>query len=158
MYIEADYREYIPLEDFELGWRFEATHNPEILPEDKKCIFALSETESKRLNKIIDYYEAESNLHGKYIETGWFMANAENDAKVERFRVLVGQYLHPFEEDLIISWSRRTALKTTKAIFLKYWDDFLYPGSDNVTVISQQCNWILFYSHYEVADIWLKNK
>ena len=121
-------------------------------------IFALSENESKRLNKIIDYYEIESNRIGKYLETDWFSANSENEDKIERFRNQVENYLKPFDEDVIISWERKLTLKTTKKIFIKYWTDFLYPSSDDVTIISERTNWILFYNHCEVANIWIKSE
>lgn len=158
MNIQIDKREIIPLNDFELGWRFDKGHNSDISDYDKKEILALSENESKRLNKVIDYYEIESNRIGKYLETDWFSANSENKDKVERFRNQVEKYLKPFNEDIIISWERKLTLKTKKNIFIKYWTDFLYPGSDDVTIISERTNWILFYNHCEVANIWIKNK
>jgi predicted ATP-grasp superfamily ATP-dependent carboligase len=156
--IQIDKREIIPLSDFELGWRFDKGHNSDISDYDKKEIFALSENESKRLNKVIGHYEVESNRIGKYLETDWFSANSENDDKVERFRNQVENYLKPFNEDIIISWERKLTLKTTKNIFIKYWTDFLYPSSDDVTIISEKTNWILFYNHCEVANIWIKNQ
>lgn len=158
MNIQIDKREIIPLSDFELGWRFDKVHNSDISDYDKQEILALSENESKRLNKVIDYYEIESNRIGKYLETDWFSANSENEDKVERFRNQVENYLKPFNEDIIISWERKLTLKTTKKIFIKYWTDFLYPCSDDVTIISEKTNWILFYNHCEVANIWIKNK
>ncbi len=158
MNIQIDKREIIPLSDFELGWRFDKGHNSDISDHDKKEIFALSENESKRLNKVIDYYEVESNRIGKYLETYWFSANSENDDKVERFRNQVENYLRPFDEDIIISWERKLTLKTTKNIFIKYWTDFLYPSSDDVTIISEKTNWILFYNHCEAANIRIKNQ
>lgn len=144
------------MNDFELGWRFDKVHNPDITDNDKKEILALSQNESKRLNKTIDYYEIESNRIGKYIETDWFYAGSENEEKIERFRNQLKTKLNLFDEDLIISWERKVTLKTTKEIFLKYWSDFLYPSSDDVTIISEKTNWILFYRHFEVANIWIK--
>jgi len=71
MNITIDHSEIISLETFELGWRFDKIHNGEITPEEKKLILALSSTESKRLNKIIDYYENPTNRAEKYTETNW---------------------------------------------------------------------------------------
>lgn len=150
-------REIIPLNDFELGWRFERLHSP-ISNNDRKEILALSETESKKLNKVIDYYENESNRIGKYLDKDWFSASSENEEKIERFTSQVRTYLNAFNEDLIISWGRKLTVKTTKEIFLKYWTDFLYPSSDDVTIISEKANWILFYRHFEVANIWIKDE
>ena len=155
MNIKIDFREIIPLENFELGWRFDKTHNPDISESEKELILALSEDESKRLNKIIDFFENENYLKDKYSETDWMSANSENQEKVERFRNQLELILKPWNEDILISWQRKTVLKTTKEIFLKYWTDFLYAGSDDVTVISEKTNWILFYRHFEVANVWI---
>lgn len=95
MNIQIDKREIITLSDFELGWRFDKYHNSDISDYDKKEILALSEIESKRFNKVIDYYEIESNRIGKYLETDWFSASSENEDKVEGFRNQVGNYLKP---------------------------------------------------------------
>lgn len=120
--IQIDKKEIIPLSDFALGWRFDKVNNSDISDYDKNEIFALSENESKRLNKIIDYYEIESNRIGKYLETDWFSANSENEGKIEKFRNQVETYLQPFNEDLIVSWERKLTVKTTKKIFLEILD------------------------------------
>ena len=154
MNIEIDSIEIIPLEKFELGWRFDKTNNPDVSESEKDLILALSEDESKRLNKIIDFFENENYLKDKYSETDWMSASSENQQKVERFRNQLEIVLTPWNEDILISWQRKIVLKTTKEIFLKYWTDFLYPGSDDVTIISEKTHWILFYKHFEVANVW----
>jgi len=152
--IEIDIREIIPLENFELGWRFDKTHNPDISESEKELILALSEDESKRLNKIIAFFGNENYLDDKYSETDWMSASSENQEKVEKFRNQLEVILRPWNEDILVSWQRKTVLKTTKEIFLKYWTDFLYASSDNVIIISKKTNWILFYRHFEVANVW----
>ena len=154
MNIEIDSIEIIPLENFELGWRFDKTHNSDISESEKALILALSEEESKRLNKIIAFFENEDYLEDKYSETDWMSASSENQEKIEKFRSQLEIILKPWSEDVLISWQRKTVLKTTKEIFLKYWDDFLYAGSDDVTIISEKTNWILFYKHFEVVNVW----
>ena len=158
MDIKIDNKEIITFKDFDLGWRFSKSHNSDISEEELKQILPLSETESKRLNKVIDFYEIESNRIFNYQQTDWFRSSQENDEKIENFRSNLAQKLSKFDEDLIISWNRKTTLKTSKTIFLKYWTDFLYPSSDDVTIISEKTNWILFFTHYEVSNLWIKKK
>lgn len=158
MNITIDHSEIISLETFELGWRFDKIHNGEITPEEKKLILALSSTESKRVNKIIDYYENPSNRVRQYTETNWFSAHSETQEKEDRFRKKIENYLMPYTNNLIVSWNRKTVLQTSKSIFQKYLTDFLYPGSDDVTIVSVDLNWILFYHHTEVANFWTKNQ
>lgn len=158
MNIVIDDREIIPLNDFELGWRFEKTHCPDISESEKKQIRPVSEMESKRLNKVIDYFENENNLRNNYTQSDWISANAENDEKIERFRKMLEIALEKCNEDLILTWNRNTTLITTKDIFIKYWSDFLYPSSDDVTIISEKTNWVIFYQHFEVVNIWKRIK
>ncbi|MBU2930263.1 DUF2947 family protein [Winogradskyella psychrotolerans] len=156
MNIEVDDREIVPLNEFELGWRFEKTHSPDISESEKKQILPVSEMESKRLNKVIDYFEQEYNLREKFTQTDWISANAESDEKIERFRNQLELTLEKWDEKIIITWHRNITLKTTKEIFIKYWTDFLYPSSDDVTLISEKTNWVMFYRHFEVVNIWVR--
>ena len=158
MDIKIDNREIIDLTDFELAWRFEKTHCPEILESEKKQIQPVSEMESKRLNKVIDYFENENILRDNYTQSDWISANAENDDKIERFRKQLEIILEKCDEKLILTWHRNITLKTSKEIFIKYWSHFLYPSSDDVIIISDKTNWVIFYRHFEVANIWERKK
>lgn len=158
MNITIDRTEIISLEAFELGWQFDKIQNSEITTDEKKLILALSPTESKRVNKIIDYYENPTNRAKKYTETNWFSAHSETAEKEERFRKKIENYLMPYNGDLIVSWNRKTVEQTSKSLFQKYLTDFLYPSSDDVTIVSVDLSWILFYHHTEVANFWTKNQ
>ena len=157
MDIKIDIREIIELKDFELGWRFEKTHNSGISEREKSLINPVSEMESKRLTKVIDYFENENILRDNYTQSDWISANAENDEKIERFRKVLEIALEKCNEELFLTWHRTITLKTTKEIFIKYWSDFLYSSSDDVTIISEKTNWVIFYRHFEVANIWKRN-
>lgn len=156
MRIEIDENEVISLDSFELNWRWDDVHNPNISKSEKAQIKPISEFESKRLNKVIDYFEIEDNLNKDYNQTDWISANCENEEKINSFRKKLCRNLKPWNENVIISWNRRTTLKTTKEIFVKYWDDFCYPSSDNVTIISEATNWIMIYNHIAIAKFWTK--
>ena len=158
MNIEIDHKEIIALNEFELGWRFEKTHCPDISDSEKKQIQPVSEIESKRLNKVIDYFEQEYNLREKYIQTDWISANSESKEKIDKFRNQLESTLEKWDEGIIITWHRNITLKTSKKVFLKYWTDFLYPSTDDVTLISEKTNWVMLYNHVEVANIWTKNQ
>ncbi|MBC5775276.1 hypothetical protein H8S95_14450 [Pontibacter sp. KCTC 32443] len=158
MNIEIDNKEVIPLRDFKLTWRWEKTHNPEITETEKVQIEPVSEAESKRLNKIIDFFEKEDNLNMSFIPTDWISASSENNEKIEQFRSKLTSIIEQWDERVIVTWDRTTTLRTSKEIFLKYWDDFCYPSSDDVTIISEKTNWVMFYNHIGIAKIWTKEK
>lgn len=156
MKIEIDIKEIIPITEFELNWRWDKTHNSTITPIEIEQIQPVSKTESRRLNKVIDYFESIDNLRRQYKETDWISANSESDIKIEEFRNRLISLLKPWNEDVIVTWNRTTTLRTTKEIFIKYWDNFCYTSSDDVTIISEETNWIMFFSHFGVANIWSK--
>ena len=52
-------------------------------------------------------------------------------------------------EDVIVSWQPDTAIKTTSELFIKYWDEFCYPASDDVSVWPVSESWVLHFWHYE---------
>ncbi|MEM1326728.1 MAG: hypothetical protein AAGI23_12275 [Bacteroidota bacterium] len=158
MIIQVDNKEIIPLKEFELSWRWKRTHNPDISSSELEQIMPVSEIESRRLNKVIDYFEYEENLRKSYSQSDWMSANSETDTHVKRFQEELFSRLGDSEEYVIITWDRTTTLQTTKALFVKYWYDFCYPSSDDVTVISDNTRWVLFFRHEQIANFWIKNE
>lgn len=158
MKIEIDTHEIIPFEDFELNWRWDDFHNPDISLEDKGQIKPLSIVESKRINKVIDYFKSESNLLKSFEQTDWFRASSETKESIDKFSNDFKELTKDYVENLFISWNRSTCIYTTKEIFIKYWDDFCYPSSDNITIISELTNWVYFYNHIEVGQFWKRKK
>jgi len=154
MKIEFDIKEIIPFENFNLNWRWDFAHNPTMSTEEREQIKTFSEIESKRLNKVIDYYESEYNLRKSFESTDWFLSSSETELKKKKFADNFRQLSQNYNENLFISWNRTTCVYTTKEIFIKYWDDFCYPSSDDLTIISEFTNWVYFYRHYEVGIFW----
>ena len=158
MKIELDTNEIISFDDFELNWRWDDIHNPDISIDDKGQIKPLSIQESKRISKIIDYFELESHLHKSFEPTDWIRASSETIDSIEKFSNDFKNLTQYYNENLFISWNRTTCIYTTKDIFIKYWVDFCYPGSDDITIISELTNWVYFYNHIEVGRFWKRKK
>lgn len=158
MKLSVNKKEIIQLSDFELSWRWQKSHNKFITEKEKSLLSPLSEIESKRLFKAIEHWKHKIKINDDYSESDWMMASSESDLKVKEFRVKLEKSLNAYKENVIINWDRRTTLLTTKNIFTKYWDDFCYPSSDDTTIISTELNWLIEFSHYEVANIWTTNE
>ncbi|BDD12070.1 hypothetical protein FUAX_45020 (plasmid) [Fulvitalea axinellae] len=156
MKIEIKDEEVIPLSDFELNWRWDKIHNSRISIEELKEIQPLSHDTSKKLFKVASYFESELDLRNDYTSSDWIRASSESDDHTKEFRKKLSKLLKNWNEDLIVCWDKKTSLKTNKEIFLKYWDDFCYPSSDDLIILSVKTNWILIYNHIEVAKIWMK--
>jgi hypothetical protein len=158
MKIELNTEEIIPFDDFELSWRWDNIHNPDISLEEKGLIKPLSVQESKRINKVIDYFELESNLHNTFEPTDWIRASSETKDSIDKFSNDFQLLTHDYDESLFIAWNRSTCVYTKKEIFIKFWDDFCYPSSDDITIISELTNWVYFYNHIEVGRFWKRKK
>jgi hypothetical protein len=158
MKIELDTNGIISFEKFELNWRWNNIHNPDISTEEKEQIKPLSIQESKRINKVIDYFESESNLYKSFEPTDWIRASSETKDSIDKFSNHFKELTQDYNENLFISWNRSTCIYTTKEIFIKFWDDFCYPGSDDITIISELTNWVYFYNHIEVGRFWKRKK
>lgn len=158
MKIELNTNEIIRFDDFELSWRWDNIHNPDISLDEKRQIKPLSVQESKRINKVINFFESESNLRNTFEPTDWIRASSETKNSIDKFANEFQQLTHDFNENLFISWNRSTCIYTTKEIFIKFWDDFCYPSSDDITIISELTNWVYFYNHIEVGRFWKKNR
>jgi len=156
MKIELNSNEIISLDDFKLGWRWDNIHNSGILPEDKIQLKPLSITESKSLYKVINFFQSENNLSNGFQPYGWILASSESKDSTERFSNYIQELTRNHDENIFISWNRSTCLYTSKDIFIKYWDDFCYPSSDDITIISELTNWVYFYNHIEVGQFWMR--
>lgn len=55
-------------------------------------------------------------------------------------------------QTVIVSWNERVATLVEWKVFCKYWNDFCYPASDDVTIFPLSEEWILLYSHEECFD------
>ena len=53
------------------------------------------------------------------------------------------------EAEVILSWAPEVALRTSWAIFAKYWKEFCYPSSDDLVVFPSSGEWVLLYHHEE---------
>jgi len=158
MKIDLNLNEIIALDDFELGWRWDTLHNTGISTEDKIQLKPLSITESKSLYKIINFFESESNLSNGFQPSGWILASSETKESTDKFSNYFQELTRNYKENIFISWNRSTCLYTTKDIFIRNWDDFCYPSSDDITIISELTNWVYFYNHIEVGQFWSRNQ
>ncbi len=154
MIIVPNLNETIGLNEFSLAWRWDNNHNPTIDLEELELIKPFNETEAKRLNKIIDFYENPENLKRDFVESDWLSANSETVEKKKKFADEISELTAEGYENVFISWNRSTCVYMPLKIFIKYWDDFCYPGSDDVTILSEYANWVLFYNHIEVCKFW----
>jgi hypothetical protein len=147
MFSDSDFQ---PLDSFELCWRW-TEHNPNISSDELKHIRPLSEEKALHVwKRSLDFIE-DGDI---YPSTKLFEDIVEvNTSEVDEDEIhhWLNHKVPGETEPIVVSWFPTVAVVTEWSLFVKYWDDFCYPGSDDVSVwpyVSEA--WSLLYFHEEV--------
>ena len=137
-------KDYIPFHSFSMKWRFtDPKYNVlpkkelmQVRPLTKKTSFHLHQYTIaffKNFQLDIDQFESIEKLETPY----------------ENFLIMEWLWSKIPEENkkIIISWDNENSVVTNRKIFCKYWDDFCYPGSDDVIIMSFDGKWLMHYFH-----------
>jgi hypothetical protein len=138
--IEFHSDDFRPLAEFPLRWRWtEARGN--VLPEsDLARIRPLTTVRAAALAPHAAYLCDERRDLPKWM-------NADEDARNVEVQL---RALHIDPRDrVVVSWDDETAVVTDWDLFCRYWDDFCYAASDDVTVFALSGEWVLCYDHSE---------
>jgi hypothetical protein len=144
--------EYSVLEEFPYKWRWiDPKYN--VLPEHElKMIFPLAEKSSE----LLFYHALKYSQDWEYrLSEDLFYDIVSIDAKVisddadiEGIRTWLLNHLPKDNPEIFISWQPDTAVRTNVNLFVRYWDDFCYPG-DDVAIFPLSEEWVLLYWHEE---------
>jgi len=146
---------YRSIDDFPLKWRFTDPKYVKLSDAHLAQVRPLDETSSKDLWSYI----LESNLHGNDpFREGFFQSvesisipNSERDYAEEDARIRKWLYrcAFPFDKRVLLSWQPDLAVETTWTMLVKYWSDFYYQMSDDLTVCDESLQWALLFHHEE---------
>jgi hypothetical protein len=142
--LNLDPANFVPIEQFVLRWRWtDSRYN--LLPADR-----LAQIRPLEASKAAEL-DAAARLAADPIPStaAAFDSSTDQDA-----REWLARTLPTTATSVLVSWSRDTAVQTTLDLFIKYWDDFCYPSSDDVVVVPPAGDWVLRYTHYEIMYFW----
>lgn len=122
------------IKEFELSWRWTQESHTVIPENDLFLIQPLS------LDSAIQVFESANKL----------LSSTKVESKGLTIQHIEFLKSNLTEEPIIISWGKETAVKTNTVIFIKYFDDFCYPSSDDITIYPTSKSWCLTYQHFEV--------
>lgn len=148
--IEVEEHDYTDLDSFPQKWRWTDVQWNLLPPDVLTNIRPLSRRKALEVNEQARLFHPDEGF-----VPGSFDLVAQLDIvgmhyDAQQVREWLRQYLPAREERLIVSWDYENAVVTTVAILCEYWDDFCYPGSDDVVVSPFSDEWMLFYWHEEV--------
>lgn len=137
----------IEMEDFKLKWRFTDSTWNELTEDHLNQIIPLSNTGAKEISKIIK--NAGTSLNIPFTHN--YFKTIDKVKLLENNEQIIKKWLYsrciPFQEEIILYWDDETAALTNWNIFVKYYDDFFYGGSDDLEVFSESLSWMLLCFH-----------
>ncbi len=141
--------DFLPFEEFPLRWRFTEERYNRLPPEDLVLIRPLSKHRATEFCQYSMKYDSNASLQESEfnsIESFTVSNNEEETRNWLRARPV------NFNTQVVVSWDHTNCVITLWRVFCEYWDDFCYPGSDDVSVWSPEEDWCLNYHHYEVLS------
>jgi hypothetical protein len=142
---EIPTHKFIPLPQFKLAWRWT---NPKyaVLPADVlKQIRPLTGTSAQDIakNGKVQWRRGDPSVGLRTASKGkTFKADEHAAATFEKLPI-------KDQVEIFVFWNDDTAVITTWGVFAHYWDDFCYPGGEDMLIWSEGATWSLSYSHEE---------
>jgi hypothetical protein len=141
--------DFIPLHKFNLKWRFTEEKYNQLPEEDLSLIQPLSKRKAVELNRYSRKYFGKAVLLKSKFSTVESLKISDDHEAARNW--LEKKRINP-ETRVVVSWDNTDCVITSWRIFLKYWDDFCYPSSDDVLVWSSTEDWILYYCHEDIFE------
>jgi hypothetical protein len=137
------------MEQFALKWRFTDPRYRALPPVHLEQVKPLSSESSRRL------WDLTLPLHEDLPFTPGFFRVVESILLDNTDPRAVRKWLFgcgvAFKSPVYLSYQPELAIATTWKMVVKYWDDFWYPGSDDLRVVDESLAWALLFWHESEA-------
>lgn len=129
------------IEHFPLIWRWtQSSHT--VLPADVLSLLTPIESDAAELL----YLRGEDAFSGRAIANAFEHRSENSDVTREWLRCLPV----PSEERVLLLWSRQMGIALPWQVFVRYWEDFCYPSSDDAFIFVESTGSCVAWYHYEV--------
>lgn len=127
------------LTNFPLLWRWTRETHAKLPPDELESIRPLVEHEAAALcDQVV------RELAQRKPEERLQVGDESDDTAVARW---LDNVIPNGANELLLIWDRRTAASVPRALFVRRWDDFWYPSSDDLSVIGTDGRWHLEMRH-----------
>lgn len=137
----------IEMDQFPLKWRFTEEAYNVLPPEHLMQLQPLDREAAELLSKFLE----DAGLHddvpfrkGFFKSEEWIELKTDEEQEVRKWLYQRGL---PLKTEVFLSWDRRTAMIVPWKLMIEYFDDFFYPGPDDLTVFDASLNWAIFFWH-----------
>ena len=146
-YSEKDFEDF---NKFLLKWRFSGP-NINFPKNSIKFIHPFNTIKSNEIWNLSLKFIDRSENNFKPSKIFYKIKTLENLELKENIEIIawLNENIPADNEKLILSWQPDTSILTTREVFINFWDDFCYPGSDDISIFSKSELWILHYWHEE---------
>jgi hypothetical protein len=127
----------------DISWRFEEKNDilKKILTVDKEGEELINDYLES--NNFIKNFELNKNRFDIFEEIEF-----ENNYNLITFRL---EELFTTNSQVVLFWLQDSCtILTDLQTFIVNWEDFYYPSSDDLIVINQIDNWVMYFTHYEL--------
>jgi hypothetical protein len=134
----------VKMEEFPLQWRFT---DPQYYPPPKEIIEKIHPLDRDGARK--------ANELSKQLLFQWSKEKTYETKQSYDIGELTGSELCPILSDFgisdsemaLLSWDESTASLATWGLFMRHFDHFFYPSSDDITITNEQFSWVVLVEH-----------
>jgi hypothetical protein len=142
---------HMPMADFPLKWRFTDPKYSVLPSAHLDQVHPLDPRSAKRVWRFV----LDSDLHIEVpFRPGFFqhvestkIAESHGTEEDDRIRKWLYRCAIPFDRKVFLIWQPEWVVETTWKMLVKYWTDFYYPISDDLTVCDESLQWALLFFH-----------
>jgi hypothetical protein len=139
--------DFMPLESFELAYRFGDAMYRQVAPDHIKRLQPLTPVKAR---------EFAAEARDLCLEGRPFRTRIETSIGPIEVRKQLRALPPPKTSSIVVSWNDHLALLTDWELFTAYWDDFCYDSSDDVSVLPTSGDWVLCFRHFGVIEYGLR--
>ena len=138
------------IDSFPLVWRWTSATHSLFDARTLRSIRPVDESDARRLRSRFDVFLGLSGVLRSEMFAGLQTSDAAEDNKAAQF---LSELPNPRSRKVLLSWKPGVAAVVPFELFRECWDDFCYPGSDDVLIIPESEDWFLIYHHWEQFEL-----
>ena len=128
------------IDTFPLVWRWTQVSHAVLSDEEIASIEPLRVEKARELQKLSRALEQNTALRE--------VREINTDVLPEQDILTWLRHLPIIDDAVLVSWDEETGIRVPWSLFVRRWDDFCYPSSDDVSIIPLSDQWLLQYWHY----------
>lgn len=139
----------IPMKQFSLRWRLTDPKFCVLPPHHLEQIKPLDSASANWLLELTRPWFGEQLLTPGFFSevTTTTIDYRAGEDEFRRIRKWLYQRGIPFKQRVYLSWNSTVAAMTTWKMVVRYWNEFWYPGSDDLAIFDESQTWVLFLWH-----------